>query len=168
MDTPWPFILSSFHCSREKVDAFWDHSNLNRDDVIGYNTKAQPVTNGIADSVLRCKWCREVMGGAGGRGSHEKTCPERRKIARGDTKTVRMAARVKRADRVCALDTVSMNGSQLKNVFDFKYLGVWFQSDGDMSHAIEVRLAQARSRFNRLNHLWKSCFLSKRTKLRLY
>ena len=37
-----------------------------------------------------------------------------------------------------------------------------------MTHAIEVRLAQARSRFNRLNHLWKSCFLSKRTKLRLY
>ena len=101
--------------SQEKVDAFWAHSDLNRDDVIGYNTKAQPVTTGVADSVLRCKWCREKMGGAGGRGNHEKSCPERRKEKRGSqTRTVRMAARVKRADRVCALDKVGMNGSQLK------------------------------------------------------
>jgi hypothetical protein len=38
-------------------------------------------------------------------------------------------------------------------VFDFKYLGHWFQSDGNGMRNIEIRMAQAGSEFGRLNHI---------------
>ena len=53
-------------------------------------------------------------------------------------------------------------------VFDFKYLGHWFQSDGDGMRNIEIRMAQAGSAFGRLNHIWRDKRLSKRVKLKLY
>ena len=53
-------------------------------------------------------------------------------------------------------------------VFDFKYLGHWFQSDGDGMRNIEIWMAQAGSAFGRLNHIWRDKRLSKRVKLKLY
>jgi hypothetical protein len=38
-------------------------------------------------------------------------------------------------------------------VFDFKYLGHWFPSDGDGMRNIEIRMAQAGSEFGRLDHI---------------
>ena len=53
-------------------------------------------------------------------------------------------------------------------VFDFKYLGHLFQSDGDGMRNIEIRMTQAGSEFGRLNHIWRDKRLSKRVKLKLY
>jgi hypothetical protein len=60
------------------------------------------------------------------------------------------------------------DGTELEEigfVFDFKYLGHWFQSDGDGMRNIEIRMAQAGSAFGRLNHIWRDKRLSKRVKL---
>jgi hypothetical protein len=38
-------------------------------------------------------------------------------------------------------------------VFDFRYLGHWFQSDGADMRNIDIRMAQASSEFGRLNHI---------------
>ena len=61
-----------------------------------------------------------------------------------------------------------LGSDQIKNTYDFRYLGVMFQSDCCMLHAVEVRLAVARERFNKLSNIWNSPLLSRRVKLQLY
>ena len=61
-----------------------------------------------------------------------------------------------------------LGSDQLKNTYDFRYLGMMFQSDCCMLHAVEVRLAVARERFNKLSNIWNSPLLSRRVKLQLY
>ena len=56
----------------------------------------------------------------------------------------------------------------LRNVFEFKYLGHHFQADGDPMHAVEVRMAQARSRFGDMHHIWGAKALNLTLKLGLY
>jgi hypothetical protein len=62
----------------------------------------------------------------------------------------------------------SQEPEEIGFVFDFKYLGHSFQSDGDGMRNIEIRMAQASSEFGRLNHIWRDTRLSKRVKLKIY
>ena len=52
--------------------------------------------------------------------------------------------------------------------FEFKYLGFWFQSDGDNWRHIEIRMAMAGSASGRLRHIWADARLSRRLKLQIY
>ena len=53
-------------------------------------------------------------------------------------------------------------------VWEFKYLGFNFQSDGDMWRHVEVQMAMAASAFSKLRHIWADARLSRRLKLRIY
>jgi hypothetical protein len=57
---------------------------------------------------------------------------------------------------------------EISFVFEFKYLGHWFQSDADGTHNIEIQMAEAGSAFGRLNHIWRDKRLSKRVKIKIY
>ena len=61
-----------------------------------------------------------------------------------------------------------MGEDMLQNRLNSCYLGYDFQADGDDRHAVEVRMARARSRFNQLHHIWRSTKLPEVAKLRLY
>ena len=52
--------------------------------------------------------------------------------------------------------------------YDFKYLGFWFQCDGDNRRHVEIRMAMAGSAFGRLRHIWADSRLSRRLKLQIY
>ena len=39
-------------------------------------------------------------------------------------------------------------------VFDFKYLGFLFQSDGNNWRHVEIRMTMAGSQFGKLRHIW--------------
>eukprot|EP01050_Picozoa_sp_SAG11_P005411 SAG11_NODE_381_length_9941_cov_11.761885_12_plen_448_part_01 len=63
------------------------------------------------------------------------------------------------------------DGTEEENIsykFDFKYLGFWFQSDGDSWRHVEIRMAMAGSAFGRLRHIWSDKRLSRGLKLRIY
>ena len=56
----------------------------------------------------------------------------------------------------------------LENVFNFLYLGSDFQANGDHSHAMKVRMAQAKERFGSMWQIWEAPDLPTEAKLRLY
>ena len=51
---------------------------------------------------------------------------------------------------------------------DFSYLGSDFQANGDHSHAMKVRMAQAKERFGSVWQIWEAPELPTEAKLRLY
>ena len=55
--------------------------------------------------------------------------------------------------RICEMEDVLMEGIPIETVYDFQYLGVWFQSDGDQTTKINCRLARASTAFARLRHI---------------
>ena len=58
-------------------------------------------------------------------------------------------------------------GTPLDNVAIFKYLGTLFSADGQQSHDISARIAQAFSRCGKLHNVLNSKSLSVKLKLRL-
>ena len=58
--------------------------------------------------------------------------------------------RRKQADIQVITEQVFLEEILLTNVFDFKYLGFTFSTDGDFRQAISVRMAQAKARFGQL------------------
>ena len=106
---------------------------------------------------------------------HQASCRPARDRSRKGTKTLRASERRKRVALAEAQQPLRMSTGgdgtepeEIGFVFDFKYLGHWFQSDGDGMRNIEIRMAQAGSAFGRLNHIWRDKRLSKRVKLKLY
>ena len=67
-----------------------------------------------------------------------------------------------------ALEQVLIEGVPLKNAYNFSSLGFVAQADGSREHAVVVRMAQARSSFGKLRHIWKSKSLSLKAKLQVY
>lgn len=76
--------------------------------------------------------------------------------------------RFKRAKTHVSKPSVTMGANSLKNVFDFTYLGHFFQADGDSTRAVDIRIGKASARFTQLRNIWDSSVLSKRLKLQLY
>ena len=71
------------------------------------------------------------------------------------------------AERSTAAGTrITLNsGNVLKEVADFKYLGSWLLNS---TKDFLVRKALARSAITRLNRIWKSAVLHRKTKLNLF
>lgn len=64
--------------------------------------------------------------------------------------------------------TIFMNGQQLEEVANFKYLGATLTKDGRSTTEIKTRLAMATSAMAKLNNIWKSREISFSTKFKLY
>ena len=65
-------------------------------------------------------------------------------------------------------DKVYIDGKPLVNVLSFKYLGSYQEQDATTDHAIRVRLAQGRARFNQMYHIWIDKNLTVDSKVRMY
>ena len=83
------------------------------------------------------------------------------------SKTEAAVKKAKAAKMHKALGCVELAGVPLKNSFNFRYLGFVYQADGNWRHAVEVRMALARTRFGTMYHIWDSKILSLEVKLQL-
>ena len=83
-------------------------------------------------------------------------------------KAAQTALKIKRSQDQAKLKKVKMVEAELKNVFNFTYLGHSFQADGETEHAIVKRMTQAKARFRQLHEVWRSKTLNKKLKIQLY
>jgi len=63
---------------------------------------------------------------------------------------------------------LTVNGTDIKHVDNFQYLGSYMSNDGDVTYDMCTRIGKASSVFRRLRPIWRSSTISKNTKLRLY
>ena len=56
---------------------------------------------------------------------------------------------------------VNVNGSELKQVYKFKYLGAYITSDGRCNTEVKSRIAQAKTVFNKMRSILTNLKLSK-------
>ena len=92
-------------------------------------------------------------------------------LAVASRKGTRAELAVAKAQQVAVQESagvVMMAGKRLWNVFNFKYLGFYFQADGDRLPAMLQRMAIARTRFGELHLAWKSTKIPTSMKIRLF
>ena len=65
-------------------------------------------------------------------------------------------------------DPVKIEGGPLEEVQDFKYLGSFISSDGNIDKEVAARIGLAAHAFKSLCNVWKSKTLSTKIKLRIY
>ena len=65
-------------------------------------------------------------------------------------------------------EAITVNGLALEDVERFIYLGATVCKQGGGEEDIKARLGKARGAFLRLNRVWNSSSVSRRTKIRLY
>lgn len=118
----------------------------------------------------RCPWCCKTSKTGGALKRHMQRCSEQPRGHRkmGDSLMRKAGTRFKRAKTHVSKPSVTMGANSLKNVFDFTYLGHFFQADGDSTRAVDIRIGKASARFTQLRNIWDSSVLSKRLKLQLY
>ena len=63
---------------------------------------------------------------------------------------------------------VLLKDTALENVTEFKYLGSYLNTDGDINREITSRIVMASLAFQRLNTIWKSKEIGETTKLKIY
>ena len=63
---------------------------------------------------------------------------------------------------------IELNGQQISCISSFTYLGSIVTSDGGAEQEIKTRLGKARSAFQRLRNIWKSTYISRHTKIKIY
>jgi len=116
----------------------------------------------------RCQWCCKFSETLHGHKIHCSKCTQRPRGRALADKTTRVAIRLKRARLAKLKAPVRMGHYRLKCVFDFTYLGHFFQADGDVIRAVEIRLGKAWTKFTQLRNIWDSSILSRWRKLDLY
>ena len=65
-------------------------------------------------------------------------------------------------------EAITVNGVALEDVEKFTYLGATVCKQGGGEEGIKARLGKARGAFVKLNRVWSSSSVSRRTKIRLY
>ena len=60
------------------------------------------------------------------------------------------------------VEKVVLQGKELQNVYEFKYLAHWFTADAGRRHAVNISMAKAKARFGQLWQIW-SCTASPTT-----
>ena len=61
-----------------------------------------------------------------------------------------------------------MYSQKIENVFNFKYLGCWLQSDGTFDFELKARIDQANAAFGQLFNIWQNEMLDLDLKIRIY
>ena len=82
------------------------------------------------------------------------------KVSTKKTKGMRMNARVQ--------ENIKLNGDEIKEVYDFTYLGSKMSNTGDGEVEIRARLAKASQAFASLRSTWKARNIRLKTKLRIF
>ena len=86
------------------------------------------------------------------------------------SKRAERTVRRNKHQKIAAEDTpkVLIDGKPLVNTLSFKYLGSNMEQDATTCQAIRVRLAQGRSRFNQMYHIWIDENLTTESKINMY
>ena len=84
--------------------------------------------------------------------AHQQSCVYR-PTSRKNTKTLTAMETREEKARISEMEDVLMEGIPIETVYDFQYLGVWFQSDGDQTTKINCMLARASTAFARMRHI---------------
>jgi hypothetical protein len=152
---PWRHLLNS----ADATDKFWANSGLDKESCIE------------AAGESRCKWCCKLYtGGYADRSlksHHTKGCDHEPK-SRVGTRAEKAAVRQKRKRAQDTLEKVVLQGKELQNVYEFKYLGHWFTADAGRRHAVNIRMAKAKARFGQLWQIWSSTAFPTTAKIRLF
>ena len=61
----------------------------------------------------------------------------------------------------------SIQGADLEEVQDFKYLGIYISTDSDIEREIPTRIGLAAAAFNKIRNIWKSSLLQTETKQKI-
>ena len=115
----------------------------------------------------RCEWCCEFCVDESRLKAHKSRCAEKPRSKVG-TRAERAALRKKSQKAQEAEEAVVMSWRVLDNVFVFRYLGVDFQADRSMRHAVDVRMGMASGRFQGLWCVWGHSALCDSAKHRLF
>ena len=142
----------------EAVDEFWDGCSFNKQDTIWLDS----------EEGRRCKQCYRLFSRPQDLKCHhtKKQC-EWAKVKRTG-RAVRAARRAKAAAELEQLGCMMLDGTALRNVYNFKYLGGGITADGDPQYPVELRMELAACAYRRLARIWTSNTLSKQLKLRIY
>ena len=148
--------------SKDKVEAFWEHSSLDRQARIE------------KEGEVRCGACNKTFKLQSGLKSHLTKKAKSKggcKMQERSRKGTLAEKEVKRRQQESIQEkcgAVVLDSLTLENVLEFKYLGHLFQADGDIERPITVRANLAKAIFSRLSWVWDSKTLSKALKLRLF
>ena len=119
----------------------------------------------------RCRWCNKFFtssrAAATLKAHYTRGCGFEPK-SRVGSRAEKAVKRHKIREAQKGLGDVLIGGCKLNNVYEFKYLGNWFTADGDRRYAVNVRMAQARTRFGQLHNIWGSSSLPLSAKIRLF
>ena len=121
----------------------------------------------------RCQHCNFFAASAHGlkihRGKAKKSgkCKAASKFI---SKQVERAVRWNKHKKIAEEDMpkVYIDGKAIENTLSFKYLGSYMEQDASTCQAIRVRLAQGRSRFNQMYHIWIDKNLTTESKINMY
>ena len=84
--------------------------------------------------------------------------------SRVGTRTERAAIRKKRRAVQQQQEKVVLQGVELQNVYEFKYLGFWFVADADRRYVADVSM----TRLGQMWQIWGSSAFPLTTKIRLF
>ena len=115
----------------------------------------------MLQSENRCEWCCRLYEGRYAESSlkshYTKGCDHKPK-SRVGTRAERAAIRKKRRAVQQQQEKVMLQGVELENVYEFKYLGFWFVADADRRYAADVSMAKAATRFGQLWQIWAAAY----------
>ena len=154
----WEPIRHLIGTAENEMEKFW----LSRPDLNIESNIHDPTEH-------RCCFCNKFYKRAQDLKSHHtKGCDCKPQSTAMGTRTakavVRKEMKLKQADR----ESVFAGDHELKNVFDFTYLGHMFQANGEGDFAIETRCKKAKTTFGRLHEFWSCSTLPMKAKLRMY
>ena len=111
-----------------------------------------PTIGGV--SIHKARWCLGPGSGA--------------LRGRRDQNADNLVRKKKRADIIAAQTKISLNGEELANVEQFKYLGGIITGFGSDEEDVETRIQQAVRVFGSLKSYWSDKRLNRRLKIRLF
>jgi hypothetical protein len=89
---------------------------------------------------------------------------ERKGLKINQKKTVCMVISKKKETPIC---NVYINGHQIKQVKEFKYLGSWMTSDGKSEKDIKARIGMAKTAYAELKHILTNRHIAMNTRIRV-
>ena len=154
---PWGHLLNS----AKATDKFWAGSELDRESCIEV----------AGESRCKPEWCCKLYTGRFAQRSlkihYTKVCDHEPK-SRAGSRAEKAAVRQKRKVAQDGFEKVVLQGKELKNVYELKYLGHWVSADAGRRHAADVSMAKAKARFGQLWQLWDGSAFPIAAKVQLF
>jgi hypothetical protein len=154
----WEPLRHLMGTAEDEMRIFW----LSRPDLNNQANITQP-------NEIRCCFCNKFYKREQDLKTHlTKGCRCKPQCTAAGTRTAKAVRRRTKQRKQAERESVFAGDHQLKNVFEFVYLGHMFQADGEGEMAIERRTEKAKKVFGRLHEFWSSPVLPLKAKLQMY